>query len=707
VKLDDRFDALARTEVPDLWHEIAERKPRLEPSEGPSVARRIGIVLLAFLISGVGFAFALRAYDDRQSPGTSPTPSVGGYSIQTVLERTGLVDVAFGEGSAWATTLDSVVRLDATSGRIQADIPVDKGFDIAVGEGGVWVTRNYEGGIDVVHIDPATNQVVAHIPVSSYCVAVGEGAVWTTSGSGSDLIEIDPTTDEVVTTIPIDPGADGRGVGCVAVGDGGVWVTRGGERDALLRIDPQTHEVAATIDVPNDDLGDAIVADSSGVWVAVPQHWNANGQPLVLLHRVDPSTNQVTASVPLGESSGLGSGEHGASMTRIAVGDGLIWVETGSYLFAVDPISGDVVATFPSGSGGSVGTFGLAVGDGAVWSVVEDTVRRGALGIHLSPAPHPEVNLGVTATTDLGKDYAGSLAYGEGSIWVAVSGAPDYGGKVLRIDPATNEVIAEITTDVVPSWEVGGGGITVAAGSVWLTGPIKTTERRDGSGGYLREAGLVRIDPATNQVVTTIRLGGDSGSDVVVTDEGVWTLVFANSCMEVAQVDPATGEIVRRIELDATYGHFLLRVGPYVVAAVNARGDAGIGETQIVAIDPTDGAILGSNMLDDYAWPASDGSSLWLVSSRGLDQIDPATGAVVAGPYDIAATGDALAVADGRVWFLQPESGRDLAAFLVSTLTVDVHVDLPPSATPIAIALSPDSAWVLTYEGQLLRVDLT
>jgi hypothetical protein len=318
----------------------------------------------------------------------------------------------------------------------------------------------------------------------------------------------------------------------------------------------------------------------------------------------------------------------------------------------------------------------------------------------------PQVHASLSATIELGKDYAGSLAFGEGSMWVAVGGA-NYGGKVLRIDPATNEVIAEITTEVVPSWEVGGGGITVAGGRVWLTGPIKTTEDRDGSGGYLREAGLVQIDPATNQVLDTIRLGGDSGADVVLTDEGVWTLVFSQSGMEVVQVDPAEGQIVRRVEVDASYGHFLFRVGPYVVAAVNVTGDAGVGATQIVAIDPTDGAIVGSHVLNDYAWPASDGTELWVVSSHALEQIDPVTGGVLAGPFDIVATGDALAASDGRVWFLEPQSGRDLASFLISSQTVDLRVALPELATPIAIALSPGSAWVLTYEGQLLRVDVT
>jgi hypothetical protein len=177
--------------------------------------------------------------------------------------------------------------------------------------------------------------------------------------------------------------------------------------------------------------------------------------------------------------------------------------------------------------------------------------------------------------------------------------------------------------------------------------------------------------------------------------------------MEVLEVDPAAGDIVRRIELDASYGHFLLRVGPYVVAAANITSDDGVGATQVVAIDPTDGTIAGSHVLDDYGWPASDGSALWVVSSHGLEQIDPVTGGVLAGPFDVSATGDALATADGRVWFLEPESGRGLAAFNVASQTVEVQVDLPGSATPIAIALSPGSAWVLTYEGKLLRVDVT
>jgi dipeptidyl aminopeptidase/acylaminoacyl peptidase len=676
-----RFRALDDLAFP--FAEPPERRISHPLELGPSPVRRAGIAILALAVAAAGFAFAVRAFGssdprDRDLVGVPDQPQRLAYSAPY--------------NGQWSIFL---VGADGTGAeRIPADLPGDA-FHPA------WAPDGQRLAFEVTTNVPSDGGV--------------ETAIYVMRADGSDLTRL---TDAAGWNYQPAWSPDGMQIAYVHTdGEGGnddIWVMdANGSNPVRLTVD-QAFDLNPTWSPDGSRIAFQSNRDGNNEIYAM----NSDGTGETRLTD-DPGFDGHPTWSPDGSTIAF-AGERPEPGIYTMANDGQDVRELTSerQVGPLDPTwspDGTSIAytTSPQGLDASIVIVDVATGEVHAVTGIGDFASPSWQPSPAAPQPTPtedalpqSPDAGIVATIDLGKDYAGSLAYGEGSIWVAVIGA-NYGGKVLRIDPATNEVIAEIATDVVPSWEVGGGGITVANGSVWLTGPIKTTEDRDGSGGYLREAGLVQIDAATNQVLSTIRLGGDSGADVVVTDEGVWTLLFSKSGMEMVQVDPATGDIVRRVELDADYGHFLFRVGSYVVAAVNVTGDAGIGETQIVAIDPTDGAILGSNVLDDYAWPASDGSELWLVLSHALEQIDPVTGDVLAGPYGIAATGDALAVADGRVWFLDPASNRDLEAFLISSEAVDVHVDVPKSATPIAIALSPGSAWVLTYEGQLLRVDLT
>ena len=89
-----------------------------------------------------------------------------------------------------------------------------------------------------------------------------------------------------------------------------------------------------------------------------------------------------------------------------------------------------------------------------------------------------------------------------------------------------------------------------------------------------------------------------------------------------------------------------------------------------------------------------------------MSRFDPATGYIVAGPYDIPSTGDTLAVGEGGVWLLDPQ-GRELRRLDPSSGDVtDVSIEQDRQSTPIALIVSPGSVWILTYEHELLRVDV-
>jgi streptogramin lyase len=113
-------------------------------------------------------------------------------------------------------------------------------------------------------VDPRSGEVVAEIPLEGLNdvftqMAFGAGSVWVSSGYYGTLSRIDPQTGEVVANIDVD-----RGAGDIAADEssGAVWVagvsTSDDEREneKLSRVDPETNRVAAGIPIPADAMSD-------------------------------------------------------------------------------------------------------------------------------------------------------------------------------------------------------------------------------------------------------------------------------------------------------------------------------------------------------------------------------------------------------------------------------------------------------------------
>jgi YVTN family beta-propeller protein len=178
---------------------------------------------------------------------------------------------AYGSGAVWiASPLTGfVARINPGSGSVSA--AVDTGAlrgalkGIAVGEGAVWVSSSdiLADDYGVSRLDPATNRVIANVPLrlGAEGVSAGEGAVWVANSLGGSVSQIKPATNTVVRTIPV--GEDPVGV---AAAGGAVWVTN--YKDGTVsRIDPRLGRVVATIRVgPNPDH---VATGEGGVWVTV------------------------------------------------------------------------------------------------------------------------------------------------------------------------------------------------------------------------------------------------------------------------------------------------------------------------------------------------------------------------------------------------------------------------------------------------------
>ena len=147
--------------------------------------------------------------------------------------------------TVWASDQrrDAVVRIDGDTGRVVSRIPVPgRPARIAADARAVWVIARDQAGSGgwqptrgtapaVWRIDPMTNERVAKIslPLTPIRIALGEGSVWVTamrvmshSGATVDatVFRIDPASNRIVARIPLHTGA----VDGILVSHGRVWV---------------------------------------------------------------------------------------------------------------------------------------------------------------------------------------------------------------------------------------------------------------------------------------------------------------------------------------------------------------------------------------------------------------------------------------------------------------------------------------------------
>jgi YVTN family beta-propeller protein len=197
--------------------------------------------------------------------------------------------VAVGSDAVWLTASNRVLRVEPATDPTQAHtttIPVDTSVaELAVGDGGVWVTAGQSG--QLIRIDPKTRTVAARIDVGAApdSVVVGEGGVWVANRVDAGTVtRVDPTHNRVLATVAVGSRPDQ-----IAIGAGSVWTANSGD-GTVSRIDPATDKVVATIKVGRGPA--SIVVGAGAVWVS--------DKSAATVYRIDPATNRVTGSVRVG-----------------------------------------------------------------------------------------------------------------------------------------------------------------------------------------------------------------------------------------------------------------------------------------------------------------------------------------------------------------------------------------------------------------------
>jgi hypothetical protein len=257
--------------------------------------------------------------------------------------------------------------------------------------------------------------------------------------------------------------------------------------------------------------------------------------------------------------------------THVAFGAGGVWT-AGNVVVRVDPRSGSIVSKYPSVSprDGSA----IAVAEGAVY------VSGGAFD---GEVIRIETHSGSTSRLHPGTGYRDppAVAAGGGWAWTLRPGRIRIGDRVdqlIRIDPVEMERqgtvdlpfsvagIAVLDSEVwlVAASSEGRGGlirVDAAAPSVSGTFEIDAKERVAAGFGSVwatsrakgDDASVLRIDPLTGQA--TARIAAPTSvpdrPTIAVGDDAVWIGVNYRLEGELLRVDPATNEIVGRLQLDA------------------------------------------------------------------------------------------------------------------------------------------------------------
>jgi hypothetical protein len=281
----------------------------------------------------------------------------------------------------------------------------------------------------------------------------------------------------------------------ITASSGSIWVFAHRSVYAY-RIDPSTNRIVAKIDV--NDTPCTLASAGDGLV------WNSNCGPaessVGVSFGINPRTDRVTRRIR-GNNPTFGAGS--------------LWVlsDSGSAVRRVDPRSGVVLASIPTGiaeqpGGGSLGIGG--VGIGSVWLVSDSakSVTRISTAtnkvtdvIRLAGAKTEDEAFPQAAEQDDGYINGASVAFTPGRAWYANPAG------LFEIDAHTNRVRL-ISLGMRPFTNWGDDTVVRGAGSVWLRTTNSTIDR---------------IDPANGKVQAVYPAGREGGGgDITVAFGSLW-----------------------------------------------------------------------------------------------------------------------------------------------------------------------------------------
>jgi len=290
---------------------------------------------------------------------TATLPPGGRLVASIAMPSPGSVETAF--GSVWVANgpAHTVTRLDPRTDAVIASIPTpDPASVIAVGAGAIWLT-SFPGNT-LSRIDPVHNRVIRTITLAPggagpIGVTVFHGFVWVANHDGeptTSVSKIDPATMSVVDVIPVGSQSDSGPVWILSSA-GSIWTDVNGPPSVVVRIDPHSDRIVATIPAPSACT--QLAADNSAIWGA-----SGDDTPCVpSVSRIDPRTNKVVATI-----------DEGGAADAVALYHGSLWYGTIAThkLVRVDSRTNRVIGQLDLPGP----AFGMTAGAGAIWVTDRD-----------------------------------------------------------------------------------------------------------------------------------------------------------------------------------------------------------------------------------------------------------------------------------------------------------------------------------------------
>jgi dipeptidyl aminopeptidase/acylaminoacyl peptidase len=683
--LDERFRSLARTPAPDLWRDIDEREPGHAP--GPAAGRRIAAAAVALLVATAGVGVAVNAFliiEDVPKPLALARNGKIAFVVDVESD-----DYVYGtQADIYVMEPDGSDRAPLIEGPDYEAFPAwaPDGARISFSRGGLFVADADGSNVRQILEDGTGATSPSWSPDGSQIV-FESGLGHEETGSGNrDLFVIEAAggQPERLTSDAARDGwpawsPDGSQVAFVRYqsnsntdiyltslsGDGARQLTDGGAIDLRPAWSPDGTRLAF------EREGDVYVMDADGSHLAnLTDH---------------PSSDLSPAWSPDGSKIAFQTDRDGNWEIYVMDADGTdVTRLTATDVAEEDPTWQQVLVDEP------------------------DVTLPPDTGEAAFPAPFvPRV------TGAIPVEFGGSMVFAYDSLWATVSANDGSGrGSLLRIDPATNEVVARIPDAAFSGWVAGGGGLAAGEGSIWATG-----------GGELPDgrwvALLQRIDPDSNRVVASVVLDEgewSQGQDVTVGGGGVWVVLRADEEEArdvVVRIDPATNEVVARIPLDLQWAHWIAATEDRVIVLEHRTFGDGARAGVFTTIDARTNEIVASVEPDllGGAWGLVPLADDILTSAGGWDlaRVDPISGDVVSLPIVLGVSAEGLAVGEGGVWFVgyNPNSSNE-RPLTINRLNPDsgvVDVSAEIHRRGSAIAAGGGAVWIMTPDG-ILRIDL-
>jgi virginiamycin B lyase len=240
--------------------------------------------------------------------------------------------------------------------------------------------------------------------------------------------------------------------------------------------------------------------DGTPDWVAVsPDSIWFSHRPDKTLKRLNPKTNEIVASIPIGEKQCSGMVFGFDSMWLPHCGE--------KALYRVDIKKGEIIAKIPVSPAASEG--GITVTDDSVWMLTDP---KGTLS-----RIDPDTNKVVVEITTPAGCY--DAAAGFNMVWVTCTEA----NLLLRVNPVNNLIESRISVPNGPRF------LAVGEGAVW------TLNETDGS--------VSRIEPKTNKIEATIEAGVPHAGDIATGEGAVWIGSFE---FPLTRIDASTNKVTQQ-----------------------------------------------------------------------------------------------------------------------------------------------------------------